>query len=92
MNAKERATQAIDQFVFYGSSYGRREPLIEAVEKAIIAAEEAKAKEEREACIEIAEALNKQRGIYNAAIKHACLHIVEQIRARSEGEKQQKGD
>lgn len=42
------------------------------------------AEAEREAILEVVDKLNKRHGVYNAAIKNACLHIQTEIRARSE--------
>lgn len=81
MNARERARHI---------NYVGKTPkeIYEEIEQAIIAAEEAKVKEEREACARIAKYVKEtHQGLKKDQGAHAAFLIENLIRARSEGEK-----
>lgn len=105
MNARERAGAVIDMFWLDWCIPGDNRPsvtverIILAIEQAIITAEEAKAKGEREACLNLLdrEARGFQVLIDHAPtpiraedlkrVKHSIENVAKLIRARSESEK-----
>lgn len=77
MNARERAKQLME--------YRHQDLLVYEIEKAIIAAEEAKAKEEREACEKIVKKeIERWDREFVGELRES---IIIEIRARLEGEK-----
>lgn len=94
MNARERAYDIVGRHALLLAKDAPQ--MIDDIEQAITAAEEAKAREEREACMKIIEAEAElcskgKDGILKSG--YIALHDSWQaIRARSEGEQQQKGD
>ncbi len=77
MNARERAKALIE--------YRHQDLLIYEIEKVIIAAEEARAKEEREACeVIVKKEIERWDREFVGELRES---IIIEIRARSEGEK-----